>query len=70
MVMDLLVPRMVRDFLVSCVAAALQEGFFFMALINIDYEDANYRTGSSSMEGRRLWEDIRESMTCKWVKGP
>lgn len=45
--------------MVSCVAAPCQEGFFCMVLINIDYEDANYRTGSSSKEGRRLWEDIR-----------
>jgi len=41
-----------------------------MALINIDYEDVDYRTGSSSKEGRRLWEDIRESVACKWAKGP
>jgi hypothetical protein len=38
---------MVRDFLVSYVAAGQQEGFFSMALINIDYKDADYRTGSS-----------------------
>jgi len=61
---------MVRDFLVSCLAAAYQEGFFSMALINIDIEDTDYSTGSSSKEGRRLWDDIRESMACKWVKGP
>jgi hypothetical protein len=61
---------MLRDFLVSCVAAAHQEGFFSMAVINIDYEVADYRTGSSSKEGRKLWEDLRESMAYKWVKGP
>jgi len=61
---------MVRYFLVRCLTAAYQEGFFSMVLINIDNEDTDYRTGSSSKEGRRLWEDIRDSMACKWVKGP
>ena len=53
---------MMRDFLVSCVAAAHQEGFFSVDLINIDCEETDYRTRSSSKEGRRLWEDIRETM--------
>jgi len=43
---------MVKDFLVSCLAAAHQEGFFSMALIDIDNEDTDNRTGSSSKEGR------------------
>ena len=70
MVMVILVSWMMRDFLVSCVAAAHQEGFFSVDLINIDCEETDYRTRSSSKEGRRLWEDIRETMAWKWAKVP
>jgi hypothetical protein len=61
---------MVGDFLVSCMAVAQQEGFFCMALINIDCGDNDYRNGISSKEGRWLWENIKEPMVCKWAKEP